>query len=269
MLPGITEESEAQIARFLHPDITDLEAAVLEAREYVVMPAREARTRALGIEVVDGEEPMILVTDPDRPIGTVRMQVTGKNNVIAFDNAAWSGQMIANIRVLGSDSVIVMNDIGDGYVKIEDLLMRSNRQLLFWGAGASAVGVSLEIEGDGRSFVIGDDALISNGVWLRNYDMHAMHDLGTGAQINRPHCDTVLERHVWLGQDALLLSCERVGMGSIVGARAMVKGFVPRHAVAVGMPARVLREGISWGRSSQGMTAAERVSIGLAAAPGG
>ena len=148
-------------------------------------------------------------------------------------------------------------------MQLDSVLLRSHHQLLFWGAGASAVGLSIEMEGEGRSCIIGDDALISNEVWIRNYDMHAIHDLANGAQINRPPCDVVLERHVWLGQGALLLHCERVGMGSIVGARAMAKGFVPPHAVAAGVPARILRNGISWGRSANGMTEAERISIGL------
>ena len=261
MLPGISEESELQLAGCLRPEITDLDAASLSQRQFEVLEPEAAA--ALGIEVTPGEDPILLVTDPQRRIGSVRLYCGGKNNVIAFDNAVWTGQCNAVMRVLGSDCVVLMNDIGDGFVQMPTLLMRSDRQLLFWGKGASAVDVSLEIEGDGASLVIGDDALISNGVWIRNYDMHAIHDLASGAQINRPPCNTVLERHVWLGQDALLLNCELVGMGSIVGARALVKGFVPPRCVVAGAPARVIRDGISWGRSSQGMTQQERTAIGL------
>jgi acetyltransferase-like isoleucine patch superfamily enzyme len=104
-------------------------------------------------------------------------------------------------------------------------------------------------------------------VWLRNYDMHAMHDLRTGARISRPPLDTVIERHVWLGQDALLLNCACVGKGSIIGARSVVKGVVPQRVVAAGTPARVVREGVSWGRHPYGMSGAERMSIGLPELP--
>ena len=268
MLRTIAEATAARLAGFLRPDITDIDAASIDRRHYVALDGDSPDARRLGIEVVGGA-PVILVTNPGRPLGQLRILSGGHNNVIAIDNTDWRGTCDASMRILGSDCLVMLNDIADGYVKLSEMLMRSNGQILFWGAGATAVGLSVELEGDGRACVIGDDALISNDVWIRNCDMHAIHDLATGAQINRQPCDTVLERHVWLGQDALLLSCQSVGMGSIVGARAMVKGFVPRHSVAAGAPARILRDGISWGRSAQGMTAHERAAIGLPTAPRG
>jgi hypothetical protein len=262
MLPHISETMAARLNGWLRPEITDLQPGLLAARGYIALDATDPQLRQIGIEVVGGA-PVVLVTDLERPVGQLRLLAGGEGNVLAIDNAAWRGTCIASIRMLGTGGLVMLNDIADGFVKINELLLRSNGQLVFWGIGASAVGVSIELEGNTRCCVIGDDALISNDVWIRNYDMHAIHDVNSGAQINRPPCDTVLERHVWLGQDALLLCCERVGMGSIVGAKALVKGFVPSLTVAGGAPARMLREGISWGRSSHGMTDAERLSIGL------
>ena len=46
-----------------------------------------------------------------------------------------------------------------------------------------------------------------------------------------------------------------------------LKAVPPRVAVA-GTPARVLREGVSWGRSGYAMTQHERASIGLGPLPG-
>lgn len=264
MLHSLTPIAETLMSGWLRPEISDLRREEIDQRDYVILAAEDPATRALGIEVLAGN-PVLLVTAPDRPLGHIRIASTGHNNVIVFDNRDWRGTCSASLRLVGSDCLVMMNDIADGYVQLNEVLLRSNGQVLFWGAGATAVGLSIELDGDGRSCVIGDDALISNDVWIRNYDMHAIHALSTGAQINRPACDTVLERHVWLGQDALLLNCRTVGMGSIVGARALVKGFLPRCCVATGVPARVTREGVSWGRSGNGMTAAERRSIGLAA----
>jgi hypothetical protein len=267
MIPGISVGTEAVLATALEPRVTDLGEASLNNREFTLLSAEEDDAARLGIRFTGGPELTIVVTDPGRKLGEIRVQTAGKNNVMFFDNANWGGNCYATVRMLGTECLVFFNDIGDGYVAIPDLLMRSHNQLLYWGIGATAVGISMEIEGERRSFVIGDDALISNGVWIRNYDMHSLHDLGTGTQISRPPCDTVIERHVWLGQDALLMSCERIGMGTIVGARALLKGHAPPRVVVAGTPARVIREGVSWGRHPYGMTAAERRSIGVPEQP--
>ena len=51
-------------------------------------------------------------------------------------------------------------------------------------------------------------------------------------------------------------------------SRALVKGQVPPRVAVAGTPARVLREGVSWGRSGYAMTQHERASIGLGPLPG-
>ena len=267
MIPGLGTTIEPILAAVLDPRVTDVTEQTLSGRQFTLLSGDEEAKR-LGILLVGSSDLTVVITDPDRPVGNVRVLSHGKNNVIYFDNANWEGQFQASVRMLGSDSVCFFNDIGGGYVAISDLLMRGDAQLLYWGVGASAVSVSMEIEGTGRCFAIGDDALISNGVWIRNYDMHSIHDLRSGRQVNRDAVSTVLERHVWLGQDALLLGCERIGMGTIVGARSLVKGEIPPRTLVAGTPARVIREGTSWGRHPYGMTAAERRAIGLSEPPG-
>ena len=267
MIPGIGTEVEKRLAAFMEPRITDIRPDALLRREFALVGGSEPEALHMGLHCSGDAELTVVVTDPTRPLGNVQVQCGGRNNVVFFDNANWRGAVVAKIRIPGSDNLLFFNDIGDGYVGIDEMLLRSDRHIVYWGVGATSVSVSLELEGEGCAVVIGDDALISNGVWIRNYDMHSMHDLRTGAQINRRPCDTVLERHVWLGQDALLLHCERVGMGTIVGARAMLKGHVPPRVVVAGAPARVLREEISWGRHPYGMTPEERVAIGLSPQP--
>ena len=267
MVPGMISETETRLRELLAPSVSDVSEESLAAAEMTLLVAGEEDALRLGIQFEGGPDVTVVVTDPDRRIGQVRLQAGGANNTLFFDNREWAGNFSATIRLAGNEGIAMFNRVGEASVSLPEVLLRSDRQFLFWGAGSSAVSCSVEIDGIGHGIVVGDDALISGGVWLRNYDMHAIHDLRTGARTNRPPLDTVLERHVWLGQDALLLSCERIGMGSIIGARSLVKGVVPPRVAAVGTPARVVRQEVSWGRHPYGMSGAERISIGLPELP--
>jgi hypothetical protein len=270
MIPGLSSDAEARLRAVLDGRITDLDDQMLAERRPDLFAGRDEAARQLGLQMQGtGPDVTLVVSDPSRRLGNIRVEAGGQNNVLFFDNVTWAGNFHANIRILGSDCILFFLDIGDEYVALPEVFLRSNDQFLFWGKGTSAVGCSIELEGERQGAVIGDDGLLSSGVWIRNHDMHAMYDLGTGALISRPPVTTVVERHVWIGQDALLLSCERVGIGSIIGARALVKGIVGPCLVAAGTPARTIRNDVSWGRDTYGMSACERASLGLPAEPEG
>ena len=52
----------------------------------------------------------------------------------------------------------------------------------------------------------------------------------------------VIEDNVWIGGGAILLPGVRIGRNAVVGAGAVVSRSVPANTVAVGNPARVIRE---------------------------
>ena len=47
---------------------------------------------------------------------------------------------------------------------------------------------------------------------------------------------------VWLGAHAVVTAGSTIGKGSVIGANAVVRGEIPPEAVAVGIPARVIRQ---------------------------
>lgn len=51
-----------------------------------------------------------------------------------------------------------------------------------------------------------------------------------------------IEDGAWLGQNVVVCPGVRIGRGAVVGANSVVLDDVPDHALAVGAPARVVRE---------------------------
>ena len=50
-----------------------------------------------------------------------------------------------------------------------------------------------------------------------------------------------IESDCWIGEKATVLRGATVGRGSVIGAHAVVRGDIPPHSVAVGVPARVVK----------------------------
>ena len=102
---------------------------------------------------------------------------------------------------------------------------------------------------NGGIIVAGEDGMWAHGVSLMTDDTHAIRDLATGKRLNVHGGRIVIERHVWLGENARVFGGARVGHDCVVGAGAMVKNAaIADHSVCVGVPARVVRSGITWSR---------------------
>jgi len=101
-----------------------------------------------------------------------------------------------------------------------------------------------------RSYVfIGDDAMFSQSVVIRTADPHLIFDCESGQRIN-PTKPVIIGDHVWLGQEVNVLKGVTIGSGSILAAGAMITKTLPSNAVAGGNPARVIKTGVFWSRTT-------------------
>ncbi|WP_076956362.1 acyltransferase [Teichococcus deserti] len=92
---------------------------------------------------------------------------------------------------------------------------------------------------------LGKGCLLAGGVDVTVSDMHSIVDIETGERINHAR-DVTVGEWVWIGQRATVLKGTRIGDGTIVGASAVVSGHYPGNCVITGVPARVVREGVTW-----------------------
>lgn len=127
-----------------------------------------------------------------------------------------------------------------------------NLRLVLQGAGVTVrIGKNfscgrLQLNAVRADIEIGDDVLFSHGITVRTYDMHPIFD-ASGEQINPPR-SVLVGDNVWIAQDVKLLAGTHVGRGSVVGTDSVVSRDIPEKCLAVGIPAKVVREDITWQR---------------------
>lgn len=168
------------------------------------------------------------------------IRIAGDDNRI---EVADDVRMTLNIVVQGDGNRI---HIGEGCRLNGFITIRCSGATLSIGAGTTVVNGSLQLHEPGE-IRIGADCMIANQVYVSLSDVHPIRDRASGDRIN-PAASVEIGDHVWLGLRSMVMKGSRVGAGAVIAAGAVVSGDVPAHAVAAGVPARVVRRDVVWSR---------------------
>lgn len=149
-----------------------------------------------------------------------------------------------HLRLRGGDGVFM---VGQGAVlRGVQATLKGRGSGIYFGDGCKTGGVRL-VAAEGCRITVGEGSLFSHGITIRTSDMHPITDRATGERIN-PAEDVTVGSDVWLAQDAHLQKGVTIGEGCVIGTASLVTRDVPPHCLAAGVPARVLRENITWER---------------------
>ncbi|MCX5653999.1 MAG: acyltransferase [Planctomycetota bacterium] len=93
----------------------------------------------------------------------------------------------------------------------------------------------------GESVEIGDDVVIGPQTIIVDAD-HACEDVNQPIRVQGLVTKPIrIEQGVWLGGHVNVLKGVTIGRGAIIGAGSTVTRDIPPYAIAVGVPARVIR----------------------------
>ncbi len=96
--------------------------------------------------------------------------------------------------------------------------------------------------------VIGDNVLAASKIFISdtehgNYNEYNQSSPDVPPAQRRLFTNPVrIENNVWLGENVCVLSGIKIGEGSIIGANSVVTKDIPKHVIAVGIPAKPIKK---------------------------
>ncbi|MGH8982307.1 MAG: acyltransferase [Acidimicrobiia bacterium] len=145
------------------------------------------------------------------------------------------------IRLSGEDRIAVGRDVFVGAGSWLQVIGRESEDVaLDIGDGTSIAGNC--VLSAASSLRLGRKVLVARGVYVSDH-IHAYED-PSRAVIDQgiTGIEAVeIGDGAWLGENVVICPGVRIGRGAVIGANAVVLEDVPDHALAVGVPAKVVR----------------------------
>jgi acetyltransferase-like isoleucine patch superfamily enzyme len=149
-----------------------------------------------------------------------RVRVRGKPSI---DN---KGRMIIGSRVQLVSTVATTELVAMEHGTLEI----GERTLVNYGCSIAAA----ELVSIGPRCLIGTHAIIMD---------NDFHRIEPERRLEWPESrPIIIEENVWIGGRVIVLSGVRIGAGSCIGAGSVVNADIPPRSLAVGVPARVIRQ---------------------------
>jgi acetyltransferase-like isoleucine patch superfamily enzyme len=92
---------------------------------------------------------------------------------------------------------------------------------------------------------IGEECLFAEGIILRDNDGHQINS-GKDSTNDSEAKEVKIGNHCWIGQRAMVLKGVTLADNVIVGAGAVVAGNFPSGVAVAGIPAKIIKENVSW-----------------------
>jgi acetyltransferase-like isoleucine patch superfamily enzyme len=132
-------------------------------------------------------------------------------------------------------------DIGDEvYINQDTIIELGNGGVLSIG-DRTTIQPNCQFSAYTGTITIGVDVQIAPNCAFYPYDHGMSLDKPMNAQPLLSKGGIVVEDDVWLGYGVIVLDDVRIGQGAVIGAGSVVNQDIPPGAIAVGVPARVVR----------------------------
>lgn len=177
----------------------------------------------------------------------IKFDAAGKNNTAVVSKGCVLSDV--KIRIRGNNNRIVFHDncvVGEGC----SFWMEGNDIRIEIGAGTTFTkSVHFCAQENGSVIFVDEDCMFSNNIIVRTSDSHPIYD-ENDVRIN-PAQNVSIGKHVWIAPNTKIMKGAVIGSGCVIGSDTMVgHQEIPSGSMAVGHPARVVKQKIRWTREN-------------------
>lgn len=124
-------------------------------------------------------------------------------------------------------------------------IVRISRTCKIYAAGKLFIGNGTYINPNTiivcrKNISIGKNCAISWNCQIIDDDFHLLGNMQSSSK------EIFIGDNVWIGANVMVLKGVHIGNGAIIGAGSIVTKNIPERCMAAGIPAKVIRENISW-----------------------
>ena len=168
--------------------------------------------------------------------------IRGINHKIQ-NNSKFLGDV--NLNILGNGHSVIIDE--RVVIKKANFWFEDHNCSIKIGRNTTIEQVHLAAVEDNTSIEIGEDCMLSSGIRIITTDSHSVIDIKSGKRIN-PAKSVRIGNHVWIGANCTINKGVTIGDGAIVAGNSVVTHDVPENTIVGGVPANVIRNGITWER---------------------
>jgi len=171
-----------------------------------------------------------------------KIKISGYNNKILLDDNKSLKMSKTKIVIKGSGNTLYIQSgvkINGSFIEI----VGNDCQIVIGKNSIIGDGCYISAKEENIRLIIGDECMLSRNAKLMTSDGHPI--LQDGKIINGAKNITLKDK-VWIADDVTILKGVEIGANSVVGIGSVVTKSIPNGSVAVGNPAKIVKEGINW-----------------------
>lgn len=172
-----------------------------------------------------------------------RIEIRGNRNRVRIHPSC--KLVNVSIRLLGDDLRLELGERVKVSQRAEFLLMGEDAEIRL--GRHCTVESARFIAHSGTELEVGPDCMFAYDIEVRTSDEHSILDAKSGERIN-PDKSVRIGEHVWFGARSVVVKGVSIGDNSVIATGSIVSRDVGTGVVAAGIPAREIRDGVTWDR---------------------